>query len=81
MEKENSSGVETRLSQDQHGNIVLRVTFVHACMISVHKLRGPHHHVLITSRQRYLCSNFKEIVSRSKVLKDCYRALWQRADD
>ena len=66
---------------DRHENIVLRLAFVHACMISVHKLRGPHHFVPIVNRQRYIRSNFRDIVSRSKTLKDSYRALGQRVSD
>ena len=58
-------------------HINLRLAFLHACMISVHKLRGPHSGTPLAYRERYLRGNFRDTVSCSKVLKDAFNGLWQ----
>ena len=58
------------------GNLELRMTFLYACMVSVHKLRGPHHYISKGSRERYITANFKDVVSRSKNLQTFNNQLW-----
>ena len=55
----------------------LRLAFLHACMISVHKLRGPHSGTPLGSRERYLTGNFRDTVSCSKVLKEAFLSVWR----
>ena len=60
---------------DGQEHIYLRLAFLHACMISVHKLRGPHSHLATDSRQRYIQANFRDDVARCKRMKDELRSL------
>ena len=57
-------------------NMELRMAFLHACMISVHKLRGPAFAVKRENRERYIMANFKCSVSRDSNLKRLYNQLW-----
>ena len=57
-------------------NLELRMAFLHACTVSVHKLRGPHHWVSKDRRDRYIIANFKDVVSRSKGLRELNTQLW-----
>ena len=59
-------------------NLELRMTFLYACMVSVHKLRGPHHWVSKSRRDRYITANFKDVVSRDKGLQKFNNQLWAR---
>jgi len=63
------------LEGDKH--IILRLAFLHSCMISVHKLRGPHSGTVLAYRERYLRGNFRDTVSCSQVLKDAFNSLWK----
>ena len=60
------------------GNIPLRMTFLHAAMVSVHKLRGPHSHLANDLRERYIRTNFRDTVSRSPMLKKAFNELRSR---
>ena len=57
-------------------NLELRMAFLYACMVSVHKLRGPHHWVSKSSHGRYIIANFKDVVSRDKGLQKFNSQLW-----
>ena len=63
------------LEGDEH--IFLRLAFLHACMISIHKLRGPHSGTPLVCRERYLRGCFRDTVSSSKALKDAFSRLWR----
>ena len=63
------------LDGDEH--IFLRLAFLHASMISIHKLRGPHSGTPLGSRERYLTGNFRDTVSCSKVLKEAFLSVWR----
>ena len=58
-------------------HVHLRVVFLHSCMISVHKLRGPHSHIAGDERERYIRDNFSSIVTRSATLKSSFNCLWR----
>jgi len=53
---------------DGQEHIYLRLAFLHAVMISVHKLRGPHSHLAVDTRQRYIQASFRDDVVRCKRL-------------
>ena len=57
-------------------SIPLRLAFCHVCLICVHKLRGPHHYMPLASREKYLRVNFRDILGRSKSLRNSYAELW-----
>ena len=56
--------------------VPLRLAFLHACMVSVHKLRGPHSNLDVSTREHFIRSNFKVVVCRSQYLKDAFNLLW-----
>ena len=53
----------------------LRLAFLHACMILVHILRGPHAHIADSHTETYIRNNFRDIISRSSNLKASFREL------
>ena len=65
---------------DGRDNVCLRLAFLHACMISVHKLRGPHFEVPVVNRERYIRANFRDDLTRCKPLKDAFNDLWKGRD-
>ena len=56
----------------------LRLAFLHACMISVHKLRGPHALVAVSRFDSYIRNNFRDVVIRSPNLKASFLELRRR---
>ena len=61
---------------DGNNHIELRMAFLYACMVSVHKLRSPHVCVAEADRENYIRANFKNVCSRGKNLKRLSQVLW-----
>jgi len=78
LERTNSVPHDVRrlLLLEGDDNMQLRLTFLHAVMISVHKLRGPHASVPTCNRERYIRTHFRETVSRTPMLKKLFNELW-----
>ena len=55
----------------------LRMTFLHACMTSVHQLRNHHSHVQHENKDRYIRGIFRDTVSRNAKLKVSFNLMWQ----
>ena len=73
-------GVGTRvkhfLLKKNSNNRQLRMAFIHAVMVSVHKIRNGHCHIDQLDRGRKIKAEFKVSLSRHSSLRKLYNNLW-----
>ena len=65
------------LCLEGHSSIPLRMAFLHAAMVSVHKLRGPFCNLHADLRANLVRATFKDRICRSIELRRAFNAIWQ----
>ena len=63
---------------DGQEHIHLRLALLHACMISVHRLRGPHAHIARDEVPSYIRNNFRDILTRNLFLRNAFNSIWRQ---